>query len=65
MEYIEDEFTDALIEHFENVNIMKEREILTEHEKEQARQTALEVIKTILTLGLTHLYRWIASLIKK
>lgn len=64
MEYREDEFTDCLIEYFETMT-MKEREILTEHEKEQARQTALEVIKTILTLGLTHLYRWIASLIKK
>lgn len=44
---------------------MKEREILSEHEKEQARQTALEVIKTILTLGFNHLFRWIGSLIVK
>lgn len=62
MEYREDEFTDCLIEYFET---MKEREILSEHEKEQARQTSLEVIKTILTLGFNHLIRWIASLIAK
>lgn len=41
------------------------KEILSEHEKEQARQTSLEVIKTILTLGFNHLIRWIASLIAK
>lgn len=41
------------------------KEILSEHEKEQARQTSLEVIKTILTLGFNHLFRWIASLIIK
>ncbi len=62
MEYRENEFTDCLIEHFEN---MKEREILTEHEKEQARQVALEVVKTIFTLGFNHLIRWIGSLISK
>lgn len=44
---------------------MKEKEILTEHEKEQARQTALEVVKTILTLGFNHLIRWIGRLIVK
>lgn len=62
MEYREDEFTDTLIDFFEN---MKEREILSEHEKEQARQTSLEVLKTILTLGFNHLIRWITSLIVK
>ena len=62
MEYIENEFTDCLIEHFEK---MRKEEILTEHEKEQARQTSLEVLKTILTLGFNHLIRWIGSLIKK
>jgi hypothetical protein len=41
------------------------KEILSEHEKEQARQTALEVVKTIITLGANHLIRWIVSLIKK
>lgn len=44
---------------------MEKREILTEHEKEQARQTALEVVKTILTLGFNHLIRWIGHLISK
>lgn len=39
------------------------KEILTEHEKEQARQTAIEVIKTIATLGLNHFIKWIISLI--
>ena len=41
------------------------KEILTEHEKEQARQTAIEVLKTVLTLGFNHLLRWLGSLIKK
>lgn len=41
------------------------KEILTAHEKEQAREIALEVVKTVLTLGFNHLFRWIGSLIKK
>ena len=41
------------------------KEILTEHEKEQARQISLEVVKTILTLGFNHLFRWLGSLILK
>ena len=39
--------------------------MLTEHEKEQARETSLEVIKTILTLGFNHFFKWIVKLIKK
>lgn len=44
---------------------MEKREILTEHEKEQAREISLEVVKTILTLGFNHLIRWIGRLIAK
>lgn len=41
----------------------KQKVILTEHEKEQARQISIEVIKTILTLGFNHLFKWLYTLI--
>ena len=44
---------------------MAKKEILTEHEKEQARQTSIEVLKTLLTLGINHFIKWIISVIKK
>lgn len=43
----------------------EKKQILTEHEKEVARQTSLEVLKTILTLGFNHLLKWLAFVIKK
>ena len=39
--------------------------MLSEHEKEQARQTSLEVLKTILTLGFNHLIRFLTKVIIK
>ena len=46
-------------------NEKKQKEILTDHEKEVARQTSLEVLKTIITLGFNHLLKWLAFIIKK
>ena len=39
--------------------------MLTDKEKEVARETSVEILKTVLTLGFNHLFKWIVKLIKK
>ena len=44
---------------------MKTKEILDEETKKETRKKVFEIVETILTIGLNHLYKWLKSLIIK